>query len=112
MKGYYLMGCIETKENRFLRSISALKNAVLNICSATGLNVVSDNYHIFHTSNGITYCFIISQSHFVIHTWPETNKIYFDIFTCNKKLNVKKLSVLLSKEFNGMITEIKKIDIQ
>lgn len=110
MKGFYLLGYIETSDEKFLKSVDFVKKAVLNMCKLSGLNVVAENYHIFKGSSGFTYCFILSQSHFVIHTWPEKSRIFFDIFTCGKGVEQKKFVGVLSKEFNGTVKEIRKIE--
>lgn len=109
MKGVYFVGYIKSKNKRLLESAVLIKKAVLRICKAVGLKVVSEKCHIFKRPNGITYCFILSQSHFVVHTWPEESKIFFDIFTCDKELNEEKCISAISKEFKGAIKEIKKI---
>lgn len=110
MQGVYLVGYIETKEDKLLKSVEAIKNAVLNVCKTIGLNVIGEKYHIFKSPNGITYCFILSQSHFVLHTWPEERKVFFDIFTCNKELNEKRCIGMLSREFKGKVKEIKRVE--
>ena len=110
MKGVYLVGYIETKEEKFLKSVNAIKGAVLKVCEVIGLKVVGESYHVFESPDGITYCFILSQSHFVLHTWPEEFKIFFDIFTCNKELNEEKCINTLSKEFKGIVKEIRRME--
>lgn len=109
MKGVYLIGYIETKEEQFLKSAKSIKNAVSKVSKFMGLNVVCEKYHVFKSPIGITYCFILSQSHFVVHTWPEDYKVFFDIFTCNKELDEKKCFALLSKEFKGEVKEARKV---
>jgi len=110
MEGVYLVGYIETNEEKFLKSINSIKDAVLSVCEVIGLKVVGEKYHIFKGTQGITYCFILSQSHFVIHTWPEESKIFFDIFTCGKGINKEKCTKILSKEFKGIVKEIEKVE--
>ena len=110
MQGTYLVGYIETNDEKILKSVNTIKDAVLRVCKTIELNIVGEKYHMFKGSNGITYCFILSQSHFVVHTWPEYNKIFFDIFTCNKKLNEEQCVYTLSKEFKGKVKEISKIE--
>lgn len=46
------------------------------------LNVVKQDKHQF-TNNGLTKFWILSQSHLVIHTWPENNAIHIDLMTCS-----------------------------
>ena len=108
MKGVYLIGYIKTSDIRILKSASLIKKSVLKVCRAMGFNVVGENYHLFKTHHGITYCFILSQSHFTVHTWPEESRIFFDIFACNASIDEKKCIEVLSKEFKGKAKEIKK----
>ena len=109
MEGRYIIGCIKIKDGKLLKSAIAIKNAVLNVCKIINLNVVDENYHAFNNPKGITYCFILSQSHFVVHTWPEKSKVFFDIFTCGKELNKDACIKALSNEFNGKVEEIKMV---
>ena len=110
MKGVYILGCIKTNDRKLLKSAITIKNAVSKICIAIGLKIVGEKYHIFRNPNGITYCFILSQSHFVVHTWPEECKVFFDIFTCDKELSEIKCVDMLSKEFKGEVKELKRIE--
>lgn len=47
------------------------------------LDVVSQNKHEF-TNNGLTKIWILSQSHLIIHSWPEKNALHIDLMTCNQ----------------------------
>ena len=111
MRGVYLFGYVKTKDAKVLKSVSTIKGSVLNICKIVGLNIIGESYHIFKKTGGITYCFILSQSHFVVHTWPEERKIFFDLFTCDKELDEKKCLDAISKEFKGKVKEIKRGNI-
>ena len=110
MKGVYLFGYVKTKDDVLIRSADAIRNSSLSLCKSLGLKIVGENYHKFKEPNGITYCFILSQSHFVVHTWPEDGKIFFDLFTCNKYLDEKKIVNALSKEFKGIVKVLKRLD--
>jgi len=110
MKGVYLIGYIEAKEEKPLKSVSKIRYTILKVCKFMKLNMVKENFHAFKNPYGITYCLILSQSHFIIHTWPEEFKIFFDVFTCNKQLNEEKLVRVLSKEFKGKVKEIRRIE--
>ncbi|MBI3035169.1 S-adenosylmethionine decarboxylase [Candidatus Woesearchaeota archaeon] len=110
MKMWHLVGYLETDSQEFLKSAHMIKNSVLKVCRVMGLKVVGEKCHIFEAPEGITYCFILSQSHFIIHTWPEECKVFFDIFTCNKEINERLLADILSKEFSGKVKRINKAD--
>lgn len=46
------------------------------------LNVVKKITHAFHP-RGTTFAFILSESHLLIHTWPESGVIHIDLVTCS-----------------------------
>ena len=108
MKGVYLIGYIKTKDVKLIKSVSSIRKSLLNVCRTMKFNIVGEKYHFFKTHHGITYCLILSQSHFTVHTWPEESRIFFDIFTCNASIDEKKCIEVLSKEFKGKAKEIKK----
>ena len=109
MNRCHIIGYLEAESQEFLKSIQSLKCSVSNVCKVMGLKVVGENYHIFEGPEGITYCFILSQSHFIIHTWPEEGILFFDIFTCNEEINKSRLVNALSKEFNGKVKRVDKV---
>lgn len=53
------------------------------IISDLKLNVVSSSRHFFPGHGGLTKVYILSQSHLVVHTWPELSSIHFDLMTCS-----------------------------
>jgi S-adenosylmethionine decarboxylase proenzyme len=36
---------------------------------------------------GYSYAYVLSESHFTIHTYPEHNSCYIDMFCCNSAFN-------------------------
>lgn len=60
------------------------------------LNVVSTSKHLFSKYNGLTKVYILSQSHLVVHTWPEVSSIHFDLMTCSSKINSTDVKVVFS----------------
>ena len=73
-----LWGC------RNLNSTSAVESALLQIVDALKLNLLSINVHPF-SPIGVTGVAIVSESHVVIHTWPELGYAAVDIFTCGEQ---------------------------
>lgn len=110
MQGAYLIGHVETKDKKLLKSPGSIRTAILKVCEVMGFRIIGEKFYTFNSPNGVTYCFILSQSHFIIHTWPEENKIFFDLFTCGKVINVKKLVDIISNEFKGKVNKLRRVD--
>lgn len=55
----------------------ALRRAV----EASGATVLKDSSHVFE-GGGVTSVYLLSESHASIHTYPEHNSCFVDIFTC------------------------------
>ncbi|MFA6007409.1 MAG: S-adenosylmethionine decarboxylase [Candidatus Shapirobacteria bacterium] len=68
------------------------------IIDSLKLNVVSTTKHYFPSHDGLTKIYVLSQSHLVIHTWPEFSALHFDLMTCSPTVidsDVKKIFSLL-----------------
>jgi S-adenosylmethionine decarboxylase len=52
------------------------------IIQALNLNVVAQAGHQF-SPIGYSHAYVLSESHFTIHTYPEYRSCYIDIFCCN-----------------------------
>ena len=50
-----------------------------------GATVVENLFHSF-PETGLTCVLILSESHAVLHTWPETGTVNIDIFSCSTRL--------------------------
>ena len=50
-----------------------------------GATVVQELSHAF-PETGLTCVLILSESHAVLHTWPETGTVNIDIFSCSTRL--------------------------
>lgn len=50
------------------------------------LTIVAETGHQF-TPRGYTYAYVLAESHFTIHTYPEYNSCYIDIFCCSPSFN-------------------------
>ena len=64
------------------------------------LNVVEKITHTFHPK-GMTFAFILSESHLLIHTWPELDVIHIDLVTSSyrsRKEFENSLKVLFSEQ--------------
>jgi S-adenosylmethionine decarboxylase len=50
-----------------------------------GATIVRELCHSF-PETGLTCVLILSESHAVLHTWPETGTVNIDIFSCSPRL--------------------------
>jgi len=56
-----------------------LCDASLEIGEVTILNKMIHHFE----PHGLTLLYLLSESHFSVHTWPEHNKIRIDFFSCD-----------------------------
>lgn len=82
-----------------------------NIIKSFNYTIIKPIIHVF--SNGaITWGFILAESHFLLHTYPEYNYIHCDLFTC-KEEDVKTIGVMLkqiAEALNGSIVKLEVIE--
>lgn len=62
------------------------------------LHVMSETGHQFFPM-GWSYAFVLSESHFTIHTYPEHRSCYLDIFCCNKDFNANHAVHVIKSHF-------------
>ncbi len=62
------------------------------------LHVVNKAGHQF-IPGGYTIAYVLSESHLTIHTYPEHNSAYLDIFCCNPQFNPQEAIALLKSLF-------------
>lgn len=79
-----------------------------NIIKKLDLTIVKKVYYSFKPV-GETLVYILSESHFVIHTWPEYKLIHLDLVSC-KLLTKEKVKNVITTSLNSNITY--KIDIE
>ena len=67
--------------DNFLEFVEELAD---NMISDLDLKVVKKMSHIFSPA-GITLAYILSQSHLILHTYPENSVIHVDLVMCAKR---------------------------
>jgi hypothetical protein len=71
---------------RFLEYAGQVLPLLDNIIHTLNLHVVSQSGHQFQPV-GYTHAYVLSESHFTIHTYPEHRSCYIDIFCCNPEFS-------------------------
>lgn len=73
---------IENLENNNI--VSLFRDAI----QKSGATILNYNEHIFE-NGGITFVFLLSESHCSVHTYPEHKSLFVDLFTCGDNINNK-----------------------
>ena len=58
-----------------------LQNKYEEILKKSGFNILAKSHHYF-TPFGYTALYLLSESHFAIHTFPEENITYIELSSC------------------------------
>lgn len=61
-----------------------LKNTYKSILNKAGFNILQFSEHYF-PGQGYTCFWLLGESHLAIHTFPESNKSYVELSSCNKE---------------------------
>ncbi len=73
-----------------------LEQTLFRCTDDSGLNRVDFLRHKFEP-HGITYIVVIAESHIAIHTYPESNYMSLDVFTCGEYPLMEKFVSLFAK---------------
>ncbi len=79
--GTHLLAEFDNCESRLLGDVEQLSSVLERSIAGAGLSLVSSHSHLYEPV-GITLVCIISESHVVLHTFPEAQHVSVDIFTC------------------------------
>jgi S-adenosylmethionine decarboxylase len=73
-----------------------------------GATVVHELSHSF-PGTGLTCVLILSESHAVLHTWPETGTVNIDIFSCSTRLKSLQAIDELRRSFGAQHVTVQEI---
>ena len=109
--GKHLVITIENVKNiEALKYLELLKPLMKEIADKCKLNIVRESFHQFEPI-GCTGVLILSESHCSIHSYPESQSAYIDIFCCDMNfdsdLAVKLIKELFQTETASYITLIR-----
>lgn len=88
--------CIET-----VQQLEPLMDQIAKECNLT---VVNRAFHQFEPI-GVTGVLVLSESHFSVHTYPETNTLYLDIFCCSETFDPEKAGRIILRVFDASAAE-------
>lgn len=68
-------------DSKSLLDIDGLKKAMISGINKSRATILSYTEKLFE-NGGYTILFLLSESHCSIHTYPENNAVFTDLFTC------------------------------
>lgn len=102
--GLHILGEIQTKEIKKLKSLSQAKKRIHETIKKYGLHELGSFYYKFPRGGGFTGLISLVESHISIHTWPELGYLTLDVYLCNYRKDnsdtCKKVFTEISKTFN------------
>ena len=104
---HYILDCFDC-DPEVIKFVASTREVLLRAVEESKATLIDDLFHQFDPV-GVSGVVLISESHFSVHTWPESGFAGVDIFTCGpmepqkaidiikagfgaKKVNVKVLS--------------------
>lgn len=71
--------------------VSKVIQDALTLCHAS---IVGYTEHMFD-NGAITFCYLLSESHCTVHTYPEHQSMWLDVFTCGTSFDIQTFQELL-----------------
>ena len=99
-----LRGCTELVD----RAPSEVMETFCGALRRAGATVVEEVSHSF-PETGLTCVLILSESHAVLHTWPETGTVNIDIFSCSTRLKSLEAIDELRRSFGAQHVTVQEI---
>lgn len=95
---HIIMNVHDVKDSSILTSLKHGKPISDHIVNTLQLHVLEKAGHQFQP-HGYTLMYLLSESHYSIHTYPEFQSCYVDIFCCNKEFDPAVAIALIQKAF-------------
>jgi S-adenosylmethionine decarboxylase len=79
--GRHLLLTLRECSPKLLNDQAKLRHLILEAAQATGATVLEVCAHRFQPQ-GVTALAVLAESHASLHTYPESNLVFWDCFTC------------------------------
>ena len=98
------------KQNK-IYTASFIYRTVIDALQLSNATILKESYHKFD-NGAITFVILLAESHCSVHTFPEHNSFFLDLFTCGDKCDIDVfkqyvISVLQPKEVDEQLIERK-----
>lgn len=98
--GIHIFIDVKTEEGK-MPEFSDMMNVLQFASEAAGSKVLGHSYKQFddneHHSLSYTICYLLSESHASVHTWPEHNFLSIDFFFCGAANYNKAIEYVMGK---------------
>lgn len=89
---------VSKQHNTLLSRLDDGKPVLDDIVRRLQFNVVAEAGHQF-SPMGYSYAYVLSESHFTIHTYPEHDSCYIDMFCCNPAFDPERAVGVIQRAF-------------
>lgn len=83
-KGSHFLASYSECDHNALVNLPDLEQVLFVAAKKSGATVLNSAKHIFE-GDGLTMVLLLSESHASIHTYPECDSCFVDLFTCGEK---------------------------
>ena len=90
---------LELWDCRELNSPDVIERALRESVEAAGAHLLDIKIHTFHPQ-GVTGVAVVSESHILIHTWPELGYAAVDVFTCGSNTDPSAVLPVVRRYFS------------
>ena len=98
--GYHLIVDLEECDPKALASRASMLKLCHGVADILGSRVLKSAAHQFEPA-GVTAFVLIAESHISVHTWPESKKAFFDVFTCKEDVDVDRILDFILGDVGG-----------
>jgi S-adenosylmethionine decarboxylase len=81
-----------------LNNLECIRQDMIDAVNIIGATILSQMEHQFNPL-GVTVIFMLSESHASVHTYPEHQACFLDIFTCGETIIVEPFGALLEERW-------------
>ncbi|MFQ5662005.1 MAG: adenosylmethionine decarboxylase [Candidatus Paceibacteria bacterium] len=82
--------------DNLLKDTKKLEEKLLDALRVDKFNVLDKVSHVF-TPQGFTIAILLAESHVAVHTYPEYNSLYFNLYSCRGEKDGEKTYELLKE---------------
>lgn len=87
-----------------LRDLDGLRETMIEASKASGATILTTSDFVFEP-DGLTMVLLLSESHSSIHTYPEYNACFVDLFTCGTTCVAERFADVLKEYLKPAIID-------